>query len=308
MDTRLWVERSLPPGDRIRSTTVLRGGWTSRMSRLEIDGRAGPYSVVLRSFVKEFYVQHALGLLTREADVLRLLAGTGIPAARLLAVDAAAEHCEHPSLLMSLLPGQIRLDEDDVDRKIPLLVRQLLAIHRLSVPSRPRAYQAWTGPDRVRVPENTTRPELWRRAVELIRREPPAFEACFLHRDFHPGNVLFTGAGADLTISGVVDWVETSWGPADLDVAQCSTAIALLHGVPAGMRVAEEYRAAGGVLRAEEDHRYWRLLDALAFAPDAEKVAVPWREVGREDLTPAVLAERLEDYLDSILACSTSSA
>ncbi len=280
------------------------------MSRLEVEGQGGPYSLVLRSFVKEFYVQHALGLLTREADVLRLLAGTGIPVARLLDVDAAAEHCEHPSLLMSLLPGQIRLDEDDVDRKITLLVEQLLAIHRLDVPeaSRPRAYQAWTGPDRVRVPENTARPELWRRAVELIRREPPAFRPCFLHRDFHPGNVLFTGQGADLAISGVVDWVETSWGPADLDVAHCSTAIALLHGVPAGMRVAEEYRAAGGVLSAEEDHRYWRLLDALAFAPDAEKVAVPWREVGRVDLTPAVLAERLEDYLDSILACSISSS
>jgi hypothetical protein len=38
--------------------------------------------------------------------------------------------------------------------------------------------------------------------------EPPDYRACFLHRDFHPGNVLFTGDG--LRISGVVDWVETS--------------------------------------------------------------------------------------------------
>ncbi|MEU0143864.1 hypothetical protein ABZ203_29255, partial [Streptomyces albidoflavus] len=26
---------------------------------------------------------------------------------------------------------------------------------------------------------------------------------------------MFTGTGAGLRVSGVVDWVETSWGPAD---------------------------------------------------------------------------------------------
>ncbi|SCF77145.1 Phosphotransferase enzyme family protein [Streptomyces sp. Ncost-T10-10d] len=149
--------------------------------------------------------------------------------------------------------------------------------------------------DRVRVPGSTGRARLRRRAVDVIRREPPAYTPRFLHRDFHPGNVLFTGAGANLRISGVVDWVETSWGPADLDVAHCSTAPALLHGVPAGMRFAEEYTGAGGRLAVSgADHLYWRLLDAPAYAPDAEKVAVPWWELGRTDLMPEVLTARLE--------------
>ena len=113
---------------------------------------------------------------------------------------------------------------------------------------RPRRYETWTSPDRVRIPEGTQRPELWQRAVDVIRREPPAHRPCFLHRDFQPGNVLFTGQGADLMISGVVDWVETPWGPADLDVAHCSTAVALLRGVHAGMRLADHYLAAGGRL------------------------------------------------------------
>ncbi|MCZ7414862.1 aminoglycoside phosphotransferase family protein [Streptomyces sp. WMMC897] len=298
------MERSLPPGDRIRSATALRGGWTSRMRRLDIEGRRGPYALVLRSFVKPFFVRHAPGLLTREADVLRLLADTDVPAARLHAIDAAAEHCDHPSLAMSLLPGGIRLDEDDVDLRVTLLTQQLAAVHRVDVPegARPRPYQAWTSPEGVAVPEDTARPELWRRAVEVIRREPPAHRPCFLHRDFHPGNVLFTGHGPDLRITGVVDWVETSWGPADLDVAHCSTAVALLHGVPAGLRLADHYLAAGGALSEDPaDHLYWRLLDALAVAPGAEKVAVPWRELGRADLTPAVLTRRLEEYVEALL-------
>ncbi|MFG2030454.1 phosphotransferase family protein [Streptomyces sp. NPDC048825] len=304
-DTRVWAERSLRPGDRIRGVGALRGGWTSQMRRLDIEGEGEPYSLVLRSFVRPFFVKHALGLLTREADILQLLADTTVPAARLHGVDASAEHCDHPSLLMSLLPGSIMLDAEDIERRAELLARQLVAIHGLLVPegTRPRTYQAWTSPERVRLPETSKRPDVWQRAVDVIRRPPPAYRPCFLHRDFHPGNVLFTGEGTGLAITGVVDWVETSWGPADLDVAHCSTALALLHGVRDGMRLADHYIAAGGTLSDKPaDHLYWRVLDALAFAPDAEKVAEPWRELGREDLTSSVLTQRLEDYLQALFS------
>lgn len=266
-------------------------------------GRGGQRSLVLRSFVKPFYLRHAEGLLTREAAILRLLGDTDVPAAALVAVDATAQYCDHPSLLMSLLPGTVRLGDEGADHRAELLARQLLRIHQLRVTAkaRPRTYQAWTSPERVGPPEDTERPELWQRAVDVIRRKSPDYRACFLHRDFHPGNVLFTGNGDGLQISGVVDWVETSWGPSDLDVAHCSTALALLHGVPAGMDFADRYVAAGGTLAEDRAaHLYWRLLDALAFAPDAEKVAVPWRELDRADLTPAVLTRRLERYVQAL--------
>jgi aminoglycoside phosphotransferase (APT) family kinase protein len=301
--TRAWVEKGLSEDERIEEVARLRGGWTSEMRRLYICGPDGRRSLVLRSFVKPFFVRHAEGLLTREAAVLRLLGDTDVPAATLVAVDATAQYCDHPSLLMSLLPGTVRLGDEEADRRAQLLARQLLCIHRLPVTAktRPRTYQAWTSPERVSPPDDTRQPELWQRAVAVIRREPPDYRACFLHRDFHPGNVLFTGDGDDLRISGVVDWVETSWGPADLDVAHCSTALALLHGVSAGMHFADRYVAAGGMLSEDRAaHLYWRLLDALAFAPDAEKVAVSWREVGRADLTPVLLTRRLEEYLQAL--------
>ncbi|MFF9641431.1 phosphotransferase family protein [Kitasatospora aureofaciens] len=325
--TRRWVQGVLAPGERIVGVRELKGGWTSRIRRLDIApadnggsvGRGGGgdgdgvgvgggvggqgYALVLRSFVKPFYRRHAPGLLAREADVLRLLEAGSIPAARLRAVDATGEHCEDPSLVMTHLPGSVRVHEDgDVARRTVLLAEQLAAVHAVAVPEqeRPRAWQAWTSPERVQIPAATARPRLWERAVEAIDREAPAHRGCFLHRDFHPGNVLFTGSGEQLAVSGVVDWVETSWGPADLDVAHCSTALALLHGVPAGMAFADAYERAGGVLATGSDHLYWRLLDALAFAPDAQKVAVPWRELGRTDLSAPVLAGRLEDYLQAL--------
>ncbi|MET7637470.1 phosphotransferase [Streptomyces sp. NPDC005438] len=302
--TRSWVEEGLSEGERVDGVVRLRGGWTSTMRRLDVRGPTRRRSLVLRSFVRPFFVRHAEGLLTREAEVLRFLADTGVPAPTLLGVDPTARRCTHPSLLMSLLPGSVRLDDAGAEGRAEALARQLVQLHRLPVAGdrRPRAYQAWASPESVVVPAGTERPDLWRRAVDVIRQNPPAFRGCFLHRDFHPGNVLFTGDASDPRVSGVVDWVETSWGPADLDVAHCSTALALLHGVEAGTGFADRYLAAGGGL-AEEDgaHLHWRVLDALGFAPDAEKVAVPWRELGRTDLTPELLSHRLEEYLDRLL-------
>ncbi|MFD8220994.1 phosphotransferase [Streptomyces sp. NPDC059697] len=293
--TRGWVAKQLPAGRSVRESTALRGGWSSQMRRLTLDDGTG---LVLRSFVKPFYRRHAPGLLAREASVLTLLAPyEDVPTPELQAVDAAAEHCDHPSLLMSSLPGGVRVDEEDLDRRIDLLAGQLARIHAVVPADRPRPYQAWTSPERVRAPRGA----LWERAVDVIRREPPAYEGCFLHRDFHPGNVLFTGAGDTLRISGVVDWVETSWGPADLDVAHCSTALALLHGEAYGLGFRARYEAHGGRPPADaEEHLYWRLLDALAYSPDAEKLAVPWRELGRTDLTPELLGERLTAYVTGL--------
>jgi aminoglycoside phosphotransferase (APT) family kinase protein/dienelactone hydrolase len=297
--TRSWLAKQLPQGRTVTATAFVKGGWSSQMRRLTLDDGT---ALALRTFVKPFFRRHAPGLLAREASVLTLLADReGVRAPELIAVDATAEHCDHPSLLMSLLPGRVRVDGTDpaeLDRRLDLLAGQLAAIHRVVPDERPRPYQAWTSAERVRTPQGA----LWERAVEVIRREPPAYEGCFLHRDFHPGNVLFSGAGEEVRISGVVDWVETSWGPADLDVAHCSTALAMLHGPEHGLGFRERYETHGGRRLADgPDHLYWRLLDALAYSPDAAKLAGPWRDLGRTDLTPPVLGDRLTAYVEGLM-------
>lgn len=76
--------------------------------------------------------------------------------------------------------------------------------------------------------------------IDVIRGPVPPWDGRFLHQDFQPGNVLFEMARPGPSgprITGVVDWAGCSWSPADLDVAHCSTVLAMLHG-PA--RVVEE--------------------------------------------------------------------
>jgi aminoglycoside phosphotransferase (APT) family kinase protein len=261
---RDWV---LQNGSDLTALGPLSGGITSLMLALDLDGR----ELVLRRIDKHPWLRFAEELLTREAAVMQLLVGTDVPAPELIAVEA-------PRLLMTRLPGKLEMASTDFDA----LAQALMTIH--SVDARPRPYQSWAAGKR---PPAWSDVDLWERAIQEIDRDPPAFAACFIHRDFHLGNVLWQ----DGEISGVVDWVETSTGPADLDVAHCCTNLAMTHGGEAPQRFRAAYQEAGGNLT---DDPYWVLLDAVGFLP------------GAVDRGPGPGWERLEAYVESSLRASSS--
>ncbi|MFD4231608.1 phosphotransferase family protein [Streptomyces sp. NPDC058545] len=300
--TLAWVSRHLEVGERIVRTQPLHGGITAEMRRLTIGTRGGgTRDLVLRTFVD---VEHAEDWLNREAGALTLLPGTGVPAPGLVAVDPTAAHCEYPSLLMTHLAGRTVLDDEGLETRFPLLARQLVAIHALRPAERSREYVALTTADTVVTPQGADA-AAWAAAIDVIRKPAPPYEGRFLHRDFHPGNVLFDvppSRPAGARITGVVDWAATSWGPADLDVAHCSTNLALLHGPAWGLRFAEAYEEAGGVLATAASERlYWRVRDGLAFSEEVQLVSQPWREAGRTELTTQAVEERLDAYVTALM-------
>ncbi|MDJ1135065.1 phosphotransferase family protein [Streptomyces iconiensis] len=303
--TLAWVGGHLEVGERVVRTEVLHGGITAEMWKVTVGTRdGGTRDLVLRSFVDPFYVEHAEDWLNREAGTLALLAGTGVPAPGPVAVDPTAAHCEYPSLLMTHLAGRTVLGDEGVERRVPLLARQLVAIHALRPAERPREYETLTTADTVVVPQGADA-AVWSAAIEVIRKPAPPYEGRFLHRDFQPGNVLFDAPPsrpAAARITGVVDWAQPSWGPADLDVAHCSTVLALLHGPAWGLRFSEAYEEAGGVLAATASERlYWQVRDALASSEEVRLVARPWRKAGRRELTTRAVEERLDAYVTALM-------
>ncbi|MFF7632897.1 phosphotransferase family protein [Kitasatospora sp. NPDC008050] len=303
--TLAWVRRHLEVGERIVRTEALHGGITAEMRRLTIGTRdGGTRDLVLRSYVDPFYVERAESLLSGEVGALTLLAGTDVPAPGLVAVDPTATHCEYPSLLMTHLAGRTVLDDEGLETRVPLLARQLVAIHALRPAERPREYVALTTADTVVVPKGADA-AAWAAAIDVIREPAPPYEGRFLHRDFQPGNVLFDvlpSKPGGARLSGVVDWAAASWGPADLDVAHCSTNLALLHGPAWGLRFAEAYEEAGGVPAATASERlYWRVRSGLAFSEEVQPVARQWREAGRAELTTRAVEERLDAYVTALM-------
>ncbi|MEU6772189.1 phosphotransferase [Streptomyces sp. NPDC046759] len=303
--TLAWVSRHLEVGERILRADALHGGITAEMRRLTIGTRDGSTrDLVLRTYVDPYYVARAEDWLSREAGALTVLAGTGVPAPGLVAADPTAAHCEYPSLLMTHLAGRTVLDDEGSETRVPLLARQLVAIHALRPAERPREYVALTTADTVVVPKGADA-AAWAAAIDVIRKPAPPYEGRLLHRDFQPGNVLFDvppSRPADARITGVVDWAATSWGPADLDVAHCSTNLALLHGPAWGLRFPEEYEEAGGVLATAASQRlYWRVRDGLACSEEVQSVAQAWREAGRTELTTRGVEERLDAYVTALM-------
>jgi aminoglycoside phosphotransferase (APT) family kinase protein len=299
--TLAWVGRHLDIGERVVETRTLHGGMSAEMRRLTIAGQdGGARDLVLRTLVDTRRAEDWLG---REAGALTLLAGTGVRAPGLVAADPTAAHCEYPSLLMTHLAGRTVLDDEGLEARVPVLARQLVAIHALRPAERPGKYEALTSADTVVTPEGADA-AAWAAAIDLIRRPAPHYEGRFLHRDFQPGNVLFDvdPSPAGPRIAGVVDWAATSWGPADLDVAHCSTSLALLHGPAWGLRFTKAYEEAGGALAAvASDRLYWQVRDGLAASEEVRQVARLWRQVGRTELTTRVVEERLDAYVTALM-------
>jgi aminoglycoside phosphotransferase (APT) family kinase protein len=208
-----------------------------------------------------------------------------------------------PSLLMTRLPGGIDLCRYDDDFLAALAVT-LLAVHRVRPDEGlwPRVYQSWAFDSKRNVPPWSTDDGLYGEAFARLAEPAPAYRPTFLHRDFQPNNVL----SQDGEVTGVVDWVETSTGPADLDVAHCASNLATLHGAEVAEAFTGAYVAAGGELAEDRDARvYWRLLDLVGFLPvggresgaTEDTIRATWRAHGRDDLTLEQARRQREDLL-----------
>lgn len=247
-----WASETLGP---ITRSAPLLGGWTSTLLRLTPENGA---PAVLRLMTNEPWRTHGEALTTRESEIQRMLAATTVPAPRSLALDAVGERCGHPAHLMTLVPGAVDLDRAD-GASLGALAETLAAIHDVAPTIGVRDYQSWAWEAKYVVPDWATEATLWADAFDLLRTEPPSYEPTFIHRDFQPRNVLWRDDG----IGGVVDWVETSIGPAWLDVAHCATNLAIAHGEEVAVRFMDAYAACTGRKR----QAYFEVMDVVGFLP-----------------------------------------
>lgn len=284
-----WVVREVGRGARITSVERLRAGTSSAVHLVRLRDRQGrPLSVVLRRFVRADWLADEPNLASREAHVLRALEAHALPGPRLIAVDPDGTACDVPAVLMSRLPGRLDLAPRDLEAYVDAAVAPLLALHAIGpVAGVPSYYpyvlgsaEAW------RPPRWARRPRLWEAAACVLDLPWPEAVPVLMHRDYHPGNLLWSRG----RLSGVTDWVNASNGPAAMDVAHMRWNLAQLFGLKAAEAFRQAYEAATGT----PHHPSWDILGAV---DGGDPVAAQWHDAGRTDLTQAVLVERREAYL-----------
>lgn len=259
------------------SHEALTGGMTSTMLALR---HGSGEDTVLRLMTEEPWRTHGVELTAREHAAQQVLADTDVPAPQSLGLEAdlggVAAH------LMSRLPGAPREGVDDA--ALREMAWALAAIHAVRPEEPFRTFQSWAWEAKWVVPSWTRHPQSWQRAFDLLAAPAPAYEPTFLHRDFSHRNLLWS----DGVVTGVVDWVETSTGPAWLDAAHAATNLAVAFGTGPAEAFLGHWSATSGTA----PERHWLVMDAVGFLPPPGRPPM----FGR----PKQL-ERLDAWLDLVV-------
>lgn len=255
-EARAWVER-------VTRTPVvgelpLEGGRAAATHLLRM--RTGA-QLVLQRFVLD-WIHDEPWVPSVEVAALETVADSDVPAPILVAADPAGHEADAPAVLMTALDGAVVWDPPDLDPWLDGIVTMLQRIHAVDPGTRLGTWAAYAP---VGVPQWTAHPRAWATAIEVFESPRPEHDRVLVHRDLHPGNLLWSGDA----ITGVVDWTATCIGPPEEDVAHCRANLAMHLGMPMADALLERWLAATG--RADYDPR-WDLLTAVSMpeaTPDA---------------------------------------
>lgn len=295
-ETLRWVERSVGPGAAVEAFTKLAGATSSTLHALRVNHHGRQFELVLRRFVDAEWLEVEPDLARHEAAALEKAGLAGVPVPLLVAFDEGGEECGSPATLMTRLPGAVELRPDDFDAWLHGLAEALAPFHEIEAEEFPWSYYPYTDVQSLEVPAWSRVPALWQKAVEVVNGPRPASRECFIHRDYHPANVLWSGG----RVSGVVDWVNACRGAAGVDVAWCRHNLARMYGVSAADRFLDAYQRLAGPRFAYEP--FWDLITVVELLPGPPGVYEGWPAFGLTRLDEETIRARVDEYVSSLVA------
>ena len=291
---RSWIENVT--GGRVASVAVLPGATSSALHSVTVESNGKRRSFVLRRFTNQGWVRHESDVAVREAASLQLATRAGLSVPELVATDRDGSYCGVPATLATMMPGEVVLQPPNRDEWLQGLAGAATKIHRVDAAGFPWSYRRYNEGETLSVPGWSKQPEAWKRSLDVVRGAAPSFRSCFVHRDYHPSNVLWSSG----RVSGVVDWVNGCRGPAGIDVAWCRHNLANLHGVSTADDFLDAYVVAAG-----SDFKYdpyWDLMSVVELLPGPPSMYEGWRAAGFPGISNTTMRERVDAYVASVVA------
>jgi aminoglycoside phosphotransferase (APT) family kinase protein len=275
---------------------LLGGGWhANHLLELELLG-GRRLRLVLRCWARPGWdLDDPDMTAAREASILQRLEQAGLSTPRLIAVDATGSEAGVPALLETVVPGTpIRRPRDPI-AFARALAEPLIAIH--AVPIEPAAdaasipYRRYYDPTTLVAPAWAADRRPWERAIEVASKPLSDTLSTFIHRDYHPGNVLWSRARgpAARRVSGIVDWTSASLGPPAIDVGHMRWNLAAALGRPVADAFLDACRELGIAPGYSPE---WDIRTTLDVLPELRPGHDPMAELRRiEDHVARALAE-----------------
>ncbi|MEV5030524.1 phosphotransferase family protein [Paenibacillus sp. LPE1-1-1.1] len=290
-----WAAAAVHPLAAVQSVDRLHGGMSSIVHSITLMVLGVESKVVLRQFDNADWLKQEPDLALHEAESLRWAAKTGVPTPRILAFDETGRDCGIPAVLMTQLEGSVDLQPPNMALWVDGLAKTLAQIHTTEANGHPWSYFTYNDVSSLEAPSWSGNKDSWNKIIAIVKGPRPDTKPCFIHRDYHPTNVLWHHN----QISGVVDWVNACQGPAGIDVGHCRLNLAQLYGKKTADAFLTAYEKHAGPAYHYEP--YWDCLSLIDILFGPPSVYPGWPAFGVTGLTDALMAERLDDYMLSLL-------
>lgn len=291
----LWVIRHVDKRAVVQSIEKLKGSTSSTLYRISLKVDESMRHVVVRQFDNEDWFQEEPDLARHEAESLHLAREATVKTPEIIAYDEASHTCGVPLVLMSLLEGAVDLKPDSKSNWIDELAKTLVDIHKVEAGHFQWEYFTYQDIQSLEVPSWSRVPAAWEKALQVVKGPRPAYQEKFIHRDFHPANVLWK----DGEVSGVVDWPNACRGPAEIDLGHCRVNLAMLYDVATADAFLTAYQHTAGANFTY--HVYWDLVSLVDILFGPPTVYSGWTAFGVTGLTDPMMERRLDAYAQRLV-------
>lgn len=295
---------AIAPGSRVVGLRRLGGGLGAAMHRFDLilpDGERR--KLVLRRYPR-LALEEEPDLTLHAWRTLELLERLEVAAPRAVWADFESRYFGTQALVMTRLPGRTVLLPRDRDAWLRELGAALARLHRTRLDGVDLSFLRGAedslderfGPA---LRDEAGGDRLGARLQAALRAWRPRLrrmQPVLCHTDFWPGNTLWLRG----RVSAIVDWDDARLCYPGFDVGYCRMDLALQHGEGVADVFLHAYEAAAG-MRIPQLH-VWDLLGASAALPDVERWLPGYHELGRRDMTPVMVRERLAAFIESALA------
>jgi len=289
-----WIEASIE--GEVLEYEPLMGGMSSDLTLLKVKTSDDIQEIVLREYTDQEWLEMEPDIAFKEAENLTQVDKLTVTTPYLIASDPTSEQTTWPSLLMSKVEGEVILNSSYTEDWIDELAEALYLIHQAVHITSSSTYFRYFDPIIPVQAKWSACPENWQRMMNYLAHTPvPETMSTFIHRDFHPTNVLFTNK----KVSAVVDWPNACMGPKQVDIGHCRWNLAMLFDQSAADDFLKAYKKIDPNLAYPP---YWDLeMLSNIFVEDKPEVYGGWLAYERTDLTEALMIERMDSFLQNAL-------